>query len=161
MPASPAFRCFAHGLIAATALAAVPALAQPPGGYPGMNLLAADYRLIPGARLAVEMAPVDLPRFTHLGSGVRAQGLNLSLVGRAPLFNGIGLYGRLGSTYGYADNTPGVSLAGPDSSPSLSYGAGVSMDVSRRLTATLGWDSHDLRFTGGLRATSLGLQYRY
>jgi hypothetical protein len=40
------------------------------------------------------------------------------------------------------------------------------MEVTPRLSATLGWDSYDLRLGGGiprdtLRSTSLGLQYRY
>ncbi len=155
-----AFRCSAPWATAAMALASGGALAQSPSSTPSVNLLAADYRLIPGATLGIDVGVVELPRLTHLGSNVRSQGLNLSLVGRAPLFGGLGLYGRLGTTYGYGDAPPGVALAGPDGS-GFSYGAGVSMDFSRRLSATLGWESHDFRFTGGLRATSLGLQYRY
>jgi hypothetical protein len=161
MRASRAFRRCAAGSVAAAALLGAAAQAQTPGSYPAMNLLPADYRLIPGARFAVEMGVVDLPRFTHPGSNIRAQGLNLSLVGRAPLFGGLGFYGRLGSTYGYAEGTPGAAMAGPDNGSTLAYGAGVSMDFTRRLSATLGWESHDFKFTGGQRATSLGLQYRY
>lgn len=157
MTASRAFRCL---VAASAALAATAAWAQAPANYPSTNLLSADYRLVPGARLGVEMGVIELPRFTHLGSNVRAQGLNLSLVGRTPLFSGVGLYGRVGNTYGYADAAPGSAL-GNESPNTLSYGAGVSMDFTRRLSATFGWESNDLRFTGGPRATSLGLQYRY
>ena len=162
MTASRAFRCSAPWFFAAAAaLAGSAALAQGSQGYPAVNLLSADYRLIPGSKWGVEMGVVDLPRFTHLGSNVRSQGLNLSLVGRAPLFGGLGLYGRLGTTYGYGDSAPGVAMAGSDNGSTLTYGAGVSLDFTRRLSATVGWESHDFRFTGGLRATSLGLQYRY
>lgn len=160
MTASRAFRCWAQGLVVTAAATAGAAWAQVAPGAPGMNLLSADYRLIPGARLGVEMGVVELPRFTHLGSGIRSQGLNLSLVGRAPLFSGLGLYGRVGNTYGYSEGAPGTG-AGPESGTALSYGAGVSMDFTRRFSATFGWESNDLRFSGGARATSLGLQYRY
>jgi hypothetical protein len=48
----------------------------------------------------------------------------------------------------------------------LSFGAGLSMSVTPRLSASFGFDSHDLRLglTGPrdpVRSTSLGLQYRY
>jgi hypothetical protein len=48
----------------------------------------------------------------------------------------------------------------------MSFGAGVSMDVTPRLSASFGFDNRDLRLgnTGArdpVRSTSLGLQYRY
>jgi hypothetical protein len=45
----------------------------------------------------------------------------------------------------------------------VAFGAGVSLDVTRRLSASFGVDSYDLRAggVGPVRSTSLGLQYRY
>ena len=47
----------------------------------------------------------------------------------------------------------------------MSFGVGLSMAVTPRLSATLGLDSHEPRLGGGgreaVRAVGLGLQYRY
>jgi hypothetical protein len=118
-------------------------------------------------RWSVELATVPLAGSsrTALPSSAR-QGLNLSLVGRKPVFgSSFSVYGRLGATYATPDTGPGsLTLAGGDSG-GMSFGAGVSVDLSPRLSATFGWDSYDLRLGPGprenLRATSLGLQYRY
>jgi OmpA-OmpF porin, OOP family len=97
------------------------------------------------------------------------QGLNVSLVGRQPLslFGArFSLYGKLGTTYGLTDpSLAATPLAGTDGGHGLSFGAGVSMAFTPRLSASFGFDSHELRLGGGprdpVRATSLGLQYRY
>lgn len=89
---------------------------------------------------------------------VRPAGLNFSLVGKAGIAPDLGFYGRIGAT------TP-RALPGWASEAGLTYGVGLSWDFSRRGSASLGWDSYDLRTTGGdsreVRATSLGLQWRY
>jgi OmpA-OmpF porin, OOP family len=97
------------------------------------------------------------------------QGLNMSLVGRKPLFgSSFSVYGKLGTAYSFFDPTVAVGYGpGPaDGGYGLAFGAGLSMDVTRRLSASLGLDSRDLRLgnTGArdsVRSTSLGLQYRY
>lgn len=97
------------------------------------------------------------------------QGLNMSLVGRKPLFgSSFSVYGRLGTTYSSFDPAVAVGYGpGPaDSAYGLAYGAGLSMDVTQHLSASFGFDGRDLRLgnTGArdpVRSTSLGLQYRY
>jgi hypothetical protein len=90
-------------------------------------------------------------------------GLNVSLVGRAQ-FSSFGVFGKLGTT-SYA--RPETSVMGMAASPlpesgGLSWGGGVSYDVTPRLSATFEWISYDLRMPSGpVRSTSLGLQYRY
>ena len=97
----------------------------------------------------------------------RTQGLNLSLVGKAPLGQSVGVFGKLGTTYGRSDTSVLGAGPAPVSEPGfgLSYGAGVSFALTPRLSATLEWDSNDFRFPGSgrepVRSTNLGLQYRY
>lgn len=119
-------------------------------------------------RWSVELSQLRLAPPAGPTAGVDRQGLNLSLVGRKPLFgHAFSVYGKLGTTYGYAESghLPGPAAAAFGTGYGLSLGAGVSMDVTRRLSATLGWESHDLRLVSGgrdnVRSTSLGLQYRY
>lgn len=101
----------------------------------------------PGDRGALRMAP--------------PQGLNASLVGKAGIAADVGLYGRVGTVTRAAPGWAGV--AGTEGG--LTYGVGLSWDFSRRGSAMVGWDSYDVRSAGGeardVRATSLGLQWRY
>lgn len=116
----------------------------------------------------VELGYVNMGRIGRAGGTTRAQGLNLSLVGKAPLWRSFGVFGKVGTTYGRTEtsalSSSGIA-AGNDRGFGLSYGAGVSYDFTPRLSATLEWDSHDFRFAGSgrdpVRSTSLGLQYRY
>jgi hypothetical protein len=116
-------------------------------------------------RWNLELAVLKLGN-TSLAGGAPAsrQGLNLSLVGRKPLFgSSFSVYGKLGTTYGLHDGTANPGFGALEAGPS--FGAGLAYEVTPRLSATLGWDSHELRLGGGgrdaFRATSLGLQYRY
>ena len=116
----------------------------------------------------VELGYIDMGRMSRAGGTTRAQGFNLSLVGKAPVWQAVGVFGKLGTTYGRTETTalPGSGINnGSERGFGLSYGAGVSYDFTPRLSATLAWDSHDFRFAGSgrdpVRSTSLGLQYKY
>jgi hypothetical protein len=91
----------------------------------------------------------------------RSQGLSLALVGKAGLFSDFGVYGRVGTTL--ARGSSFAAMPGADSG--MTYGVGLSWDFSRGASASLGFDSYDMRGVGGdardVRATSLGLQWRY
>lgn len=120
-------------------------------------------------RWSIEVGtPLDAAAASHAAPTQR-QGLDMSLVGRKPLFgSSFSVYGKLGTTYSYFDPAAAVGYGpGPsDAGYGIAYGAGLSMDVTSRLSASFGFDNRDLRLgsTGGrdpVRSTSLGLQYRY
>jgi hypothetical protein len=54
----------------------------------------------------------------------------------------------------------GLALT-PGSEGGVTYGVGLSWDFSRSASAVLGFDSYDVRGLGDVRATRLGLQWRY
>ena len=88
-------------------------------------------------------------------------GLNVSLVGKAPLAWDLGVYGRVGTTFGRAGVLPNT-VSGNEGG--LTYGVGLSWDFSRRASAAVGLDSYDVRGPAGEGRdvrTSLGLQWRY
>ena len=91
----------------------------------------------------------------------RSQGLSLAVLGKAGFFSDFGVYGRVGTTAGRGSAFSGT----PASESGTSYGVGLSWDFSRSASAVLGFDSYDLRGMAGeprdVRATSLGLQWRY
>lgn len=116
----------------------------------------------------VELGYLDMGRINRGGGSTRARGVDLSLVGKTPVWQALGVFGKVGTTYGKTDTSAvtGSTLAtGSERGFGLSYGAGVSYDFTPQLSATLALESHDFRFAGGsrdpVRATSLGLQYKY
>jgi len=90
-----------------------------------------------------------------------AQGLSLAVVGKAGVVSDLGVYGRVGAVMGRGNGL--AATTGFDGG--MSYGVGLSWDFSRSASAMLGFDSYDVRGLGGeprdVRATSLGLQWRY
>ena len=111
---------------------------------------------------------VDFGEMARGGGDTRAQGLNFSLVGRAPVATSLSLIGKLGTTYGRTRTSATAGsgvVAGNESGWGLSYGVGVSYDFTPRMSAVLSLDSHDLKFAGSgrdsIRTTSVGLQYRF
>lgn len=102
------------------------------------------------------------------GGDTDAQGINLSLVGRAPVASSFSVIGKLGTTYGRTRTSAAAGSGvtpGNDSGWGLSYGLGLAYDFTPRMSAVLSWDSHDLHFAGtgrdAVRTTSVGLQYRF
>lgn len=160
------------------------------GGYVGLNLGQSRYSIgcgistfncdrtddsvqlyggsMVGNFWGVELGYIDMGRIDRAGGSTKAQGLNISLVGRAPVWQSLGVFGKLGTTYGRTETSAilgsGIG-SGTERGFGLSYGAGVSYDFTPRFSAVLAWDSHDFRFAGGgrdpVRSTSLGLQYKY
>lgn len=123
---------------------------------------------MPGNFWGVELGYIDMGRIDRGGGTTKAQGVNLSLVAKTPVWQSLGVFGKLGTTYGRTESSALVGsgvTSGSDQGFGLAYGAGVSYDFTSRLSATLGWDSHDFHFAGSgrdpVRSTSLGLQYRY
>jgi OmpA-OmpF porin, OOP family len=119
-----------------------------------------------GRNWGAEFGYIDLGRVLRPTGESRAQGLNLSVVGRTRLANSWGVFGRVGTTYGRTDTTAlAASTTGIEQGFGLSVGGGVSYEFTPRLSGTLELEAHDLRFAGGardpVRSTNLGLQYRY
>ena len=89
----------------------------------------------------------------------RAQTSGVSFTGRTAHVPDLGFYGRFGTT----SLRPMPGLATTEAG--MTYGVGLSWEFSKRGSASLGWDSYDLRTAAGeardVRATSLGLQWRY
>lgn len=116
----------------------------------------------------VELGYLGKGRTAWAPGDTRAQGLTLSLVGKTQLAPSMGLFGKLGTTYGRSA-VPALGAAraasGADRGFGLSFGAGLSFDFTPALSATLEWDSTDVPLAGGgrdpVRSTSLGLKYRY
>lgn len=107
--------------------------------------------------LSLQIAyPEESPAVLRLG---RASAPSVSVIGRTDIAPSLGFYGRLGTA------TRANVAGGAAGEGGITYGVGLSWDISRRASATVGWDIYDFRALGGeardVRATSLGLQWRY
>jgi OmpA-OmpF porin, OOP family len=114
-----------------------------------------------------ELAYSNTSRLGRMASDAPAQGLTVSLLGRTRLLPSVGLYAKLGTTYGRGEPSAlaAARLASGNRGFGLSFGAGLSFDFTPRLSATLQWDSTDVPVTASgrdpVRSTSLGLKYSY
>lgn len=115
-----------------------------------------------------EIGYTDFGSVNRAGGTTKVDGINLSLIGRAPLNPTFNLLGKIGTTYGRTDvssaPTSGVT-AGSERGFDWSYGIGAEMLLSTQWSGVLQYDEHYVKFPGGgsdrVSATSLGLRYRY
>jgi len=115
----------------------------------------------------VELGYINMGKAERIGGSTKAQGLNLSLVGRAPLNEQFDVFGKVGTTYGRT-RTGGNSgfgvTTGKDDGFGLSYGAGLRWAFNPQWAAVLEWERHRFHFADGnsdVDMTSVGVQYRF
>src|SRR5690349_12977802 len=77
----------------------------------------------------------------------RPQGMNISVVGKSGVAQDVGVYGRVGTFFGRSSNS--LTPAGYGEGSGLSYGMGVSFELSRKASASVGVDSYDFRTATG------------
>lgn len=160
----------------------------PGGAYAGLNLGRPSYRLDCGAsgcdqpdlaanayvggmftrHWGMELGVLRFGDAERAGGETRAEGLNFSLVGRAQVGAGFGLFGRVGTTWGRTrvDAAPGAGIAtGRASGWGPAYGLGVDWAFTDNWSAVLDWQRHRFDFAGDdngwVRSTNVGLKYRF
>ena len=162
----------------------------PSAGYVGLNIGPSDYSLGNGFgpfssdkhdtvyniytgsffnnNFGLELGYTNFGKIDRAGGTTKAQGINLSLVGRAPISPSFNLLGKLGTTYGRTEVSafPDAGVAsGRETGFGVSYGLGAEYVFSPQLSAVLQYDEHRLKFAGegrdNVNATTVGLRYRF
>lgn len=114
-----------------------------------------------GAELSyIHMGQADLGG----GGDSRAHGINASLIAGFPVGQAFTVNGKIGTTYGWTRVAgPAVFGGRRDDGFGLSYGAGLSFNVSRNLDLRLDWDRYGFDFRGNdhVDMLSVGVQYRF
>lgn len=117
--------------------------------------------------LGVEFGYLNVGKARRLGGDTKAQGFNLSLVGRAPLSEQFDVFGKIGTTYGRTD-TSGLTATGANLGKEdgfgLSYGLGARWAFTPQWAAVVEWERHKFKFSDGdapVNLTTVGLQYRF
>lgn len=156
--------------------------------YAGVNLGRPSYRLDCGVggcdqpnmsvhayvgrmftpNFGAELGLLRMGTVERAGGDLRAEGASFSLVARAPVGAGFGVFGRVGTTWGRTrvDGAPGAGITGGRTSGwGPSYALGVDWAFSENWSAVLDWQRIRFDFTGDdnawVRSTSVGLKYRF
>lgn len=115
----------------------------------------------------MEIGASDFGSVDRAGGTAQAYGFSLKAVGVAPLTESLAAFAKVGTLYSHtkvsADAGTGVST-GKDTNWGLTYGVGLSFDVTPKMAAVLGWDRSNVEFAGSqehLNTTSVGLKYRF
>jgi opacity protein-like surface antigen len=118
--------------------------------------------------LGMELGFTDFGKINRAGGTTKAQGFNLSMVGRLPLSPQFNLLGKLGATYGRTDVSASPLSGVPSGSESgfgVSYGVGAEYAFNPKMSAVLQYDAHDMKFVGTgndrVSATTVGLRYKF
>ncbi len=145
--------------------------AGPPGLGLGFDDSDSAWKLTTGGyfhpNAGVEFSYLNAGKAHRLGGTTKAQGFNLSLVGRAPLSEQFDVFGKVGTTYGRT-TTSGFSATGvqtgKDNGFGLSYGLGARWNFSQQWAAVVEWERHKFHFSdenSAVKMTTVGVQYRY
>lgn len=114
-----------------------------------------------------EVGLLNFGEVDRAGGSTRASGINLSLVGRAPVGSMFSLFGKVGTTYGRTRTSAAAGTGvgtGRESGFGLSYGLGASVDFTPNWSLVLEWERHNLKFAGGrdpVKATTIGVKYGF
>ena len=121
-----------------------------------------------GENFGLEMAYTDLGSVNRAGGRTKADGINISLIGKVPLKPAFNLLGKVGTTYGRTDvssNPASGVVAGSERGFGLSYGIGAEYVFAPKWSATLQYESQDMAFAGDRKervgATSLSARYQF
>jgi hypothetical protein len=142
-------------------------------GIFGSDKNATAYALYAGgyfdnSNFGAELGYIAFGSISRAGGSTKANGINLSFIGKIPLGESFNLLGKLGTIYSRTDVSAvagsGVT-AGNESGFDWSYGVGGEYLLGRQWSAVLQYDEHFMKYAGGVNErvtlTSLGMRYRY
>jgi len=162
----------------------------PGSGYIGLSVGQSDYSLDNGIDLfesdqgdtsygiqlgnyfstnfGVEIGYTDFGSVNRAGGTTKADGVNLSLIGKLPLNPMFNVLGKIGTTYSRTDvssNPASGIVAGSENGFGLSYGVGVEYVFTPQWSTVLQYESQEMKFAGDrderVGATSLSVRYMF
>jgi hypothetical protein len=118
--------------------------------------------------VGVEIGYTNFGEVARGGGTSKAEGINLSLIGRLPINPMFNLLGKVGTTYGHTEvsaNPLSGMATGSESGFDWSYGVGAEMVISPQWSGVLQYDEHFMKFAGGasdrVSTTTVGLRMRF
>lgn len=118
--------------------------------------------------LGAEIGYTDFGSINRAGGTTKAQGINLSLLGKLPLNASFNLLGKLGTTYArtrVSSNPLSGVAQGSERGFGMSYGLGAEYVFSPQWSTVLQYESQKLKFAGDetdrVGLTTLSARYRF
>lgn len=115
-----------------------------------------------------EVGYTNFGKINRAGGRTKAQGVNLSAIGRLPLSPQFNLLGKLGTTYGRTDVSSAIGsgvTAGGESGFGFSYGVGAEYAFTPAVSGVVQYDEHRLKFAGGnndrVGAATVGVRFKF
>jgi OmpA-OmpF porin, OOP family len=109
--------------------------------------------------------------YVHFGEAdpgnvdLKAQGLNLSVLGHLPISNQFKVFGKLGTIYAFTrTRAPAGRPSGHHDGFGWSFGAGLQYDINRNWAVRGDWDRYRLKFAGQRNYSdfySVGAVYKF
>lgn len=120
------------------------------------------------ANLGMEIGYTHFGKVKRAGGTTKAEGLNLSVVGRMPVSPSFNVLGKIGTTYSdtHVSSNPASGVAaGSEKDFGLSYGIGAEYLFTPQWSGVLQYESTRMQFAGDrsdrVGLTSLSARYRF
>jgi hypothetical protein len=118
--------------------------------------------------VGVEIGYTNFGQVGRGGGTSKAEGINLSLIGRLPVSPMFNLLAKVGTTYGHTEVSANALSGMPTGSESgfdWSYGIGAEMVITPQWSAVLSYDEAYMKFAGSsserVSNTMIGLRMRF
>ena len=115
-----------------------------------------------------ELGYTNFGKVNRAGGSTKAEGINVSLIGRLPLSPQFNLLGKLGTTYGRTDVSSAFGsgvVAGKETGFDVSYGIGAEYAFTPAVSGVLQYDEHKMKFAGGdnnrVGAATAGIRFKF
>lgn len=120
------------------------------------------------ANVGMEIGYTNFGKINRAGGTTKAEGINLSVVGRMPLSPSFNVLGKIGTTYSHTNvssNPASGVVAGSEKDFGLSYGIGAEYLITPQWSGVLQYESTKMQFSGDrsdrVGVTSLSARYRF
>jgi OmpA-OmpF porin, OOP family len=132
-----------------------------------------DYSIYAGSYfnnspLGLELGYTDFGSVNRAGGRTKADGINLSLIGRLPISSSLNLLGKVGALYGRTDVSSAAGSGITASSEigfDWTYGLGLEYAFNPMWSGVLQYDENYLKFSNSGRdqitSVSLGIRHRF
>ena len=130
------------------------------------SLTYGNYFLAPN--VGMEIGYDNFGSVSRGGGSSKAQGINISFIGKIPVGTSFNFLAKLGTTYGNTDvsSQPNSGVAtGTEQGFDWAYGVGAELVINPQWSAVLQYDEHYLKFAGidsqRVAATTLGVRMHF
>ena len=113
------------------------------------SLTAGNYFINPN--LGMELGYTNFGSIERAGGNTKAEGINLSLIGKLPVNNNFNLLAKVGTTYGHTEvsaNPASGVQSGSESGFDWSYGVGAEWVINPQWSALVQYDEQYMKFAG-------------